>query len=247
MKSQELYDAHSATVVSRDIVAPPAARNVRIADWVRGRVRSGSGIVRIIELGFGDGELSRVLAQAGPHARVVGYDISPARAERAAAEAASLGLTDQLEYRVADLDEELASIEPQSADLIVAIDVMEHVFDVFGFVAKLGRIVKPGGAVLLRVPNIAYIKHRFTLVRGRLPVTSSWFGSPGDLSAWRSTWGWDGGHLHFFTTGTLGSLLEGAGFKPVRWGDPGASMESLRARLPGLLCGNLCVLAERTK
>jgi hypothetical protein len=76
-------------------------------------------------------------------------------------------------------------------------------------------------------------------------VTSSWFGPKGDLSAWRAKWGWDGGHLHFFTLPMLRALLLEFGLRPLAWRDPGARFASLRQLSPSLLAGNLAVLAER--
>jgi SAM-dependent methyltransferase len=248
MKSQDLYDLHSAALGPADTSpTAPSQRNVQMAAWLRRQLtRKMSTPGLLFELGFGDGELSRLLARELSGTKVVGCDIAAGRVERANQLASALGLAERLEYRVLDFDMDLDKVADGSAQAVVTIDVLEHVFDVFGFIANIARILRPGGLLLLRVPNVAYVKHRLTLARGQLPVTSSWFGPPNDLAAWRATWGWDGGHLHFFTQATLAELLRGAGLTPLDWGDPGARFESLRRYVPGLLCGNLCVLAERT-
>jgi cyclopropane fatty-acyl-phospholipid synthase-like methyltransferase len=247
MKSKELYDLHSAATIGLGSVpGQPALRNLQMTKLLRQRVESWD-IVRVLELGFGDAELSRVIASALPQARITACDISKARVEDARKAAAHAGLAGRVEYRQLDFDSDLEQFPAASADVVVTIDVLEHVFDVFGFVRHLARLTRPNGLVLLRVPNLAYVKHRLTLARGGLPVTSSWFGPAGDLSAWRATWGWDGGHLHSFTLSTLDKLLRDFGLQPLAWGDPGTRFESIRRRVPALFCGNLCVLAERVK
>lgn len=201
--------------------------------------------VQILEVGFGDANLTFTLAHKFPTARIHGVDVSSERVRQARALAASTETASRVQFSTLNADAGIASIEEHSKDLFVAVDVLEHVFDVFGFVQGASRTLKAGGLLLLRVPNIGYAKHRIALLRGQLPVTSSWFGPPNDLGSWRSTWGWDGGHLHYFTLDTLSALLKESGFDPIKWGDPGAKGERLRAFAPSLLLGNLGVLARR--
>lgn len=247
MEQREFYDVQAqadATAVDA-VAAVPDPRDRALVRWLderlRGRAREASRPLEVLELGCGDGSLSRALG-ALEHVHVLGVDIAAARIARA--RAASSGARN-LSFRVLDLDRELASLGDGSADVVVSVDVLEHVFDVFGFVAHIARLVRPGGLVLLRVPNIAYIRHRWSLAVGELPVTSSWFGPKGDLEAWRTKWGWDGGHLHFFTLPMLRALLETYGLRPLGWRDPGARLSRVRRLAPGLLAGNLAVLAER--
>ena len=98
--------------------------------------------------------------------------------------------------------------------------------------------------MVLRVPNIAYIRHRLALGLGELPVTSSWFGSARDLGPWRRTYGWDGGHLHYFTLPLLRRLLAEAGFEVRAVSDAGARFARIREWFPELLCGNLLIVAD---
>jgi 2-polyprenyl-3-methyl-5-hydroxy-6-metoxy-1,4-benzoquinol methylase len=246
VKPKELYDAHATRHRPADTLrALPSARDRALSNWVveqlgqRGRER------RIVEVGAADGELSRLVARAVPQAGVLGFDIANRRVERANETAKRAGMHPRLHYTQADLEAGLPTLGDASADAVMAIDVLEHVFDVFAVASELARITRPGGSVYLRVPNIAYAKHRWTLLRGELPVTSSWFGARGSLAAWRDVWGWDGGHMHYFTKTTLTQLLTDVGLVPRQWRDPGSRYEAARCRLPGLLLGNLCVRAER--
>ena len=246
MEHTELYDRHAIASGAISEIFRPNERSRRISDWLLGVPEiCHKPDLRLLEIGFGDANLSLTLARSLPRAHVDAVDISLSRVEQARKVAARESLSDRLHFESLDVDAGLTAIESNSADAIVSIDVLEHVFDVFGFVQNIGRIVRTDGFALLRVPNIAYAKHRAALLFGKLPVTSSWFGPANDFTAWRSTWGWDGGHLHYFTKDTLAGLLKGAGLEPIRWGDPGSTAEFARQIVPSLLLGNLCVLARR--
>lgn len=46
-----------------------------------------------------------------------------------------------------------AKTHPQAFDVVVASQVLEHVYDVAGFVTGLKELVRPGGRIILSVPN----------------------------------------------------------------------------------------------
>jgi cyclopropane fatty-acyl-phospholipid synthase-like methyltransferase len=244
MEQHELYELHAASSGPEPFLITP--RNLAIAHWIaRALPENSLPQPRLLEIGFGDANLSLTLCQQIRHCRVHGVDISAQRVERARALAHGEQLHERASFTTLDADRELASLGAASTDGVIAMDVLEHVFDVFAFVQQLARITRPQGLVLLRVPNVAYVKHRVALLRGKLPVTASWFGPREDLTAWRDTWGWDGGHLHYFTLATLRALLRSTGLQPLTWRDPGTKAEAARRIAPGLLLGNLCVLARR--
>ncbi len=132
-----------------------------------------------------------------------------------------------------------------SYDIVIALDIMEHVFDVFNFLENCNRILKNGGRLFIRVPNIAYVRHRMRLLFGALPITSSWFGTPGEVSAWQERYGWDGGHLHLFTIPILYKLLNGHGFLVEQCCDPGTRFSTMRTIWPTMLYANPLFIAKK--
>jgi 2-polyprenyl-3-methyl-5-hydroxy-6-metoxy-1,4-benzoquinol methylase len=86
--------------------------------------------------------------------------------------------------------------EPQSADVLVLLDVLEHVVDPLEALRSLRAALEPEGLLVLSTLNLAGVHAR---VRGdRWP----WF--------IRS-------HLHYFTPETLSAMLAKAGYRMVGW------------------------------
>ncbi len=56
-----------------------------------------------------------------------------------------------------------------SYDLIVAGEIVEHLFDTDGFARELYRILKPGGTLIISTPNLASWYNRLRLLRGKVP------------------------------------------------------------------------------
>ncbi|MFN7132422.1 MAG: methyltransferase, partial [Myxococcales bacterium] len=194
----------------------------------------------------GDGALSRALWDAFPTCRLTCVDISQRRLQAAEELLRADGCPDGgARFVACNLDTKFGTFPGASQDVVIALDIMEHVFDVFGFLANCRRVLREGGQLVLRVPNIAYIRHRARLLVGELPVTASWFGPEGELGGWRDRYGWDGGHLHYFTLPMLRKLLTESGFRVEGCHDAGARFQRLRDLLPGLLYGNLLMVASR--
>lgn len=121
-------------------------------------------------------------------------------------------------------------------DSVTAIAVLEHVFDVHAFVSECYRVLRPGGYFIVEVPNLAYVRHRLRLLLGKLPVTSC-------PDGWNDGFGWDGGHLHYFTIDDLKGLLQWAGFTPISYGCSGGTFGRFRNTRVSLLAGNIVVKA----
>ncbi len=111
-------------------------------------VRS-SGAKTFCEIGPGAGEISAALCKLGM--RGVGIELSEPAA--AIARMSLKDLIDTGRYRLVEGDF-TTIVEPESGfDLALTLMVMEHIEDDAAFVARVVRLVKPGGMVIIGVPG----------------------------------------------------------------------------------------------
>ena len=103
--------------------------------------------LRMLDIGCGGGILSEPLARLG--AQMVGADPSAENITVAAAHAEQSGIT--IDYR-ATTAEALAAAN-ERFDVVLAMEVVEHVADVKSFVATCASMVKPGGLMIAATLN----------------------------------------------------------------------------------------------
>ena len=97
--------------------------------------------------------------------------------------------------------------------------------------------MRPGGHLMIAVPNIAYLRITIPLLFGRFPLTSS-------PISWDKP-AWDGYHLHNFTRERLEWLVrEFAGLRPITCKGSGRFWR-LRSLCPSVLTGDLILLAQK--
>jgi len=110
--------------------------------------RSSLSGARVLDVGCGGGLLAEALARSGAH--VEGIDLSPAMISTAQLHAAESGLA--IDYRVQDA-QRLAEVSPRQFDVVCCMEMLEHLAEPGEFIATLGRLVKPGGAVFVSTLN----------------------------------------------------------------------------------------------
>jgi 2-polyprenyl-6-hydroxyphenyl methylase/3-demethylubiquinone-9 3-methyltransferase len=114
--------------------------------------------LRILDIGCGGGLLSEPLARLG--AAVVGADPSDMNIEAAKHHAEQSEL--QIDYRCTTA-EELADTG-ERFDLVLAMEVVEHVADVTLFVARCAEMVKPGGLMIAATLNRTFKSFALAIV-----------------------------------------------------------------------------------
>ncbi|HUC62556.1 MAG TPA: bifunctional 2-polyprenyl-6-hydroxyphenol methylase/3-demethylubiquinol 3-O-methyltransferase UbiG [Alphaproteobacteria bacterium] len=112
----------------------------------------------ILDIGCGGGLLTEPLARLG--ARVVGIDAAERNVEAARRHAAVNGLA--IEYRATSA--EALAAEGQRFDLVLNMEVVEHVADVDAFLAASLALVKPGGLMILATLNRTLQSYAFAIV-----------------------------------------------------------------------------------
>ena len=99
--------------------------------------------LRILDVGCGGGLMSEVLARLG--AEVVGVDASPGNLAAARLHAQSQNVT--VDYRLGEPAEVLSSEE--RFDVVLALEVVEHVSDVPAFLGTAAALLAPGGMLFV--------------------------------------------------------------------------------------------------
>lgn len=111
---------------------------------------------RVLDLGCRDGTLTSFYAQGN---QVVGVDI-----DRKALEIAR----NQLNIQTCWLDLNVEwPFEPESFDVIVACEILEHLFVLEPLLQRLYDTLRPGGLFIGSVPNAFRVKNRLKFLFGR--------------------------------------------------------------------------------
>lgn len=103
---------------------------------------------RVLDLGCGSGETSGTLKKMGKFDWVCGVEGSPE-----AAQLARKYLDIVVEGDIEKLD---FPFEPESFDVILTLDILEHLVDPWTILRKLEKLLKPGGLFIISLPNVRH-------------------------------------------------------------------------------------------
>jgi len=161
--------------------AIPAAPDRRYEEWLA-EAESALGRGRLLEVGAGSGAFTRVALRRGWTVDATEISASGLRLLRETGATVHAG--------------DLAALRLPAAmfDLVVSLEVVEHLAEPGAHLEELGRLTRPGGLLLLTTPNFGGLSRRLLGMR------------------WRVI---DPEHLGYFTAATLGRALERAGFTRV--------------------------------
>ena len=141
--------------------------------------------LRILDIGCGGGVLSEPLARLG--ASIVGADPATANVEAARKHAAQSEL--KIDYRAATA--EALADAGERFEMVLAMEVVEHVADVELFIRRCAEMVRPGGMIIVATLNRTLKSFALAIVGGEyilrwLPRgTHRWdkFVTPNELEA----------------------------------------------------------------
>jgi 2-polyprenyl-3-methyl-5-hydroxy-6-metoxy-1,4-benzoquinol methylase len=148
----------------------------------------------VMDIGCGVGVTSRWLKEIRPNITTVGVEIDESVAVMAASAVDKIF--------VVDLNEGLEPLASYggSVDLLLLLDVLEHLHDPWARLMEFKALLAPNGVVIASIPNVRNLK-----VLGPLLLKGEWrYQSSGIL---------DRTHLRFFTRRTVLELFAGAGYK----------------------------------
>jgi len=168
-----------------------------------GRVPARS---RVLDLGTADGSVAALLRGMG--CRIWGVEIDPAAAEAARAVCEEVAVDDLNQLDLA------TRFEGIRFDVVLMLDVLEHLADPAAVLARVGSVLADGGWGVISLPNVAHASVRLALLEGRF--------------SYMDTGLLDRTHLRFFDRAGVEDLLRQAGwgmFEMVRLISPLGSTE----------------------
>ncbi|MGE5027696.1 MAG: class I SAM-dependent methyltransferase, partial [Betaproteobacteria bacterium] len=146
----------------------------------------------ILDVGCSNGELGASLRSAVPGRRVVGIDL-----DRDFCEQAKTRLDEFIHADLNHLDWE-KTLSRDRFDCLIFADVLEHLADPWGHLASACTCLRPGGTVVVSLPNIRHISALYSIfVRGTFPRNARGL--------------FDQTHFRWFTVKDATDLLTSAG------------------------------------
>jgi 2-polyprenyl-3-methyl-5-hydroxy-6-metoxy-1,4-benzoquinol methylase len=144
----------------------------------------------VLDVGCGRGQLGEAIRQLGWN--VWGVENSPEACTTARARLDGL-----IERDLNDFEGVAAELKGRQFDALIFSDVLEHVYDPLGVLEQYLAHVRPGGKVLISVPNMVVWTNRLKLLFGRVTYTDTGI--------------MDRTHIRFFTFKTAKALARASG------------------------------------
>ncbi len=179
----------------------------RLLAWLAERQPS-----RVLDVGCSDGRFGELVRAQGHH--VVGVDVVKHD-----------GVAVRLDGFVeADLNVAMPDLG-ESFDVVVAADVLEHVIDPARLLAELRDRLRPGGRILVSVPNFGHWYPRGRVALGRFD-----YDQRGPL---------DVGHVRFFTRRSFERLIASCSLRIVSRDTVGSPIDVLERGREGTAIGSV--------
>lgn len=148
-------------------------------------------IGRVLEIGCGQGQTLNWLKSTKGAQLTCGIEITESQGV-CAQEVVDRLVIDNAEERLLD------HFGHENFDLILCLDVLEHMLDPWAFVEKVSSLITPGGYLITSVPNVRHLSVVLPLL-----FKGEWsYQNEGVL---------DRTHLRFFTRKTVKALVSGSG------------------------------------
>lgn len=151
-----------------------------------------TGVNSVLEIGCGTGAFGALVKQQRGTNRYVGVELM--------SQAAEVARTLLDEVIVTNIEQNSLPFPPESFDCLVCNDVLEHLVDPWAILKTLIRFVRPGGYIVISLPNV-----RFSEVVKNLVIRKQWeYEEQGVL---------DRTHLRFFTESSIRALFNSNGLE----------------------------------
>ncbi|HKQ59639.1 MAG TPA: class I SAM-dependent methyltransferase [Candidatus Polarisedimenticolaceae bacterium] len=212
-----IYDERYRAGYRKDLGGYERARWKALEHFVRSRRLTG--VQTVLDYGSGSGLHLELWERLFPRASLHFTDISAVALQQLAA------TYPRHAANTAELAGDRAPFADASFDVVVSVEVMEHVEDVRGYLADIFRLLKPGGQFIWTTPcgNSLSIEHLYNVCTRQIKPTAEGY----------RLWTWeDPTHLRRLKTEEVRGLAAEAGFQRVSF--------KLRSHLFSFACTKLC-------
>lgn len=201
--SDEIYD-RMYTEGYREVLSPYDYARAHAMKHLVTKVLKLRDVGSVLDYGCGSGIYAPLWREIFTGAELYFGDISSV---------ALSGLVDkypEFKDKCIEIKEQRAAYEGGSFDVVVSVEVLEHVADYRAFLADILRLLKPGGAFIWTTPcaNKFSIEHIYSLLTGQVEKTGDGF----------VRWKWeDPTHIRRFRTGQLRDIMREMGFVEINF------------------------------
>ena len=224
----DIYDRRYAAGYREHLSGYEIARSKALEHFLVSVVKQGAAR-SVLDYGAGSGLFVPLWERVFPRAELGFCDPSPVARERFRER------FPRHADRYSLVEEDRAGFEDGSFDVVVSVEVMEHVESLAIFVKDIWRVLRPGGTFVWTTPcaNALSMEHLFAMATGRIEPTPDGF----------RRWAWeDPAHLRRLRSREIERLLRDSGFRDVRF--------RFRAHLLSFVCthvmrGRMQGLGER--
>lgn len=182
----------------------------------------------ILDIGCGEGNI--LIALADKFKRLEGIDIVDYRIAKGLKKVKKKKISN-IKLTVSDIEDGL-DYKKNSFEVVTCLSIIEYTFDPYYTISEIKRVLRPGGKLIIEVPNSAFLLERIKLLFGGL------------INAAPAK-GWQGGRLHNFTAGSLSQLVQDNGFSIIKVVGSGF-LSNVRNIRPSLFSGNIIIEAIKT-
>jgi SAM-dependent methyltransferase len=233
MMNVKNYREEIWTKEERLLELPFFYRNLRRFELHRYDVtlKSLLGGEKVLDIGCGDGTLLFALREK--YRQVWGVDI-----DRRAIDRIRELLDDSYGIGVQEADaNKRLDFEDGYFDAIVVLGLLPLLVDPSSLLQECRRVLRPGGTLVVQVPNLGFLPNRGRVMLGQLPAT---------LAPWEKEdpGKREGDCLHYFTRSSTRTLLRQEGFEVTKITASGV-FAKLRRWWGSLLCGDIIVIAGK--
>lgn len=119
-------------------------------------------VVRILDIGAGSGTDLLGLKTVFPQAKLIGIESYLPNIE--------ILKNNHIEHFPMNMENDVLPFEDGSIDLILTNQFLEHTKEIFWIMHEVSRVLKPGGHLIVGVPNLASLHNRLLLLLGKQPT-----------------------------------------------------------------------------